>query len=157
MAAQSTYISPSDLFRRFRQMPETRQLVEDCYLDEDLLCAAQRFYGSEEFRAVVGYVRPWQGCKRARVLDLGCGNGVSSLAWHWAGYNVVAVEPDRSDVVGIQALLPVIRAGRIEVDVCAAVGEHLPFRSGSFDVVYVRQVLHHVPDLGLTAREVRRV
>jgi ubiquinone/menaquinone biosynthesis C-methylase UbiE len=157
MSVQSEYVSTADLFRRFRRMPDMRQLVEECYLDEDVLCAARRFYASAEFAAVLGYARPRRQPRPPRVLDLGCGSGVSSLAWAWAGCSVMAVEPDRSDVVGLQALLPVLRASHYDVRVCAALGEQLPFRAGSFDVVYVRQVLHHITDLDETAREVRRV
>ena len=141
----------------FRHIPEMRKLVEECYLDEDLLQAAKRFYISEEFRAVMECVF----CKGIRapslVLDLGGGNGVASLAWAWAGYRSVLVEPDDSDVIGLGAIVPHVRKGKSNISVCAAIGEILPFRDETFDIVYLRQVLHHVWHLERVCAEVYRV
>ena len=134
-----------------------RQLVEDCYYDEDVLGAAKRFSQSEEFSAVLGYISSEIRRAPASVLDLGGGNGVASLAYHWAGYEVVMVEPDDDDVVGTGAVAPLLRRRELRVRVCKAVGERLPFAKETFDIVYSRSVLHHVPDLDTVCAEVCRV
>lgn len=85
-----------------------------------------------------------------RILDYGCGNGnlVSLLRMHGA-------EAYGCDVFyegGAFQLLPdastYIR--RMEAD-------RIPFDDHSFDVVISNQVLEHVPDIDLVAREIARV
>jgi len=142
---------------RFRQMPEMRRLVEDCYYDEDLLEAAKRFHQSEEFAAVISSLRPRTAGTRASVLDLGGGNGVASLAFCWSGFRAVLAEPDHSQAVGLGAIAPVQKQEGNDVGLCAAIGEALPFDDSTFDVVYTRQVLHHVSSLEVVCAEVFRV
>jgi SAM-dependent methyltransferase len=145
------------VMERFRQMPEMRKLVEDCYYDEDLVRAAKRFYDSEEFSAVKEYLHQSNTAEPGVVLDLGGGNGVASLACQWAGWRAVLAEPDYSDVVGLGAIATILKQTAYDVSPCAALGERLPFGNGTFDVVYTRQVLHHVPDLEAVCGEVFRV
>jgi len=134
-----------------------RKLVEDCYYDEDLLLAAKRFYESEEFSAVKGYLDLSDTEKPGLVLDVGGGNGVASLACRWAGWHPMLAEPDYSDVVGLGAIAPCLKQAGYDIGLCAAIGEALPFAGSTFHVVYTRQVLHHVPDLEAMCSEVFRV
>ena len=150
-------ITKGELFSRFRRMPEMRKFVEENYLDEDLLQAAKRFYGGEEFQAILDYVAHRGIGTRSSVLDLGGGNGVASLAWAWAGHRVILVEPDNSDIVGLGSISPHVRQGEYDIGLCCAVAERLPFLNNTFDVVYARQVLHHVPDLDTVCAEVYRI
>jgi SAM-dependent methyltransferase len=75
------------------------------------------------------------------VLDSGCGNGrYAKLANDW-GARVVAVDISSAVEtaqrnVGIRADVGVVQADLFK----------LPFRSGTFDVVYSIGVLHHTPD-----------
>jgi len=146
-----------EVFKHFRQLPEMRRLVEDCYLDEDILGAAERFYRSEEFSSVIENISSQGISAPGLVLDLGGGNGIASLAYHWAGYKVILAEPDDDDIVGIGAIASSIRRGEYKVGLCKAVGEHLPFPNCTFDIVYARSVLHHVGDLDAVCAEVYRV
>jgi hypothetical protein len=45
-------MTTDEVFTQFRQAPEMRHFVKKCYLDEDVLEAARRFYASEEFEAL---------------------------------------------------------------------------------------------------------
>ena len=150
-------LTAGQVIERFRQMPEMRKLVEDCYYDEDLLYAAKRFYESEEFSAVKGYLDLSNTGKPGLLLDVGGGNGVASLACRWAGWRPVLADPDYSDVVGLGAIAPCLKQTGYDIGLCAAIGEALPFADNTFDVVYTRQVLHHVPDLQAMCGEVFRV
>lgn len=148
-------LTPGQVFARWRAMPEKAALVRSCYYD-DVQDAARRFVASDEFREV----RSWaaaRGVTGGRVLDLGGGNGVAALAWKWTGFDAILLEPDADEIVGYGAL----RSVRVQPDfalrVCAGIGEHLPFAAGSLDIVYSRQVLHHVSSLDAVAAEVRRV
>ncbi len=150
-------LTAGQIIERYRQMPEMRKLVEDCYLDEDLLHAARRFSESEEFSTVLEYLDSKAIRAPALVLDLGGGNGVASLAYNWAGYRVVLAEPDCGDVVGLGAIAPRMKQAEYNIGLCAAIGENLPFPDGTFDIVYTRQVLHHTSELSSVCMEIHRV
>lgn len=80
-------MTPGQVFKHFRQVPEMRRLVEDCYLDEDVSGAAERFYKSEEFSRVMEYIFSRGISAPGLVLDLGGGNGIASFAYHlWKFY-----------------------------------------------------------------------
>jgi ubiquinone/menaquinone biosynthesis C-methylase UbiE len=147
-------MTPGEVFKMFRQMPNKRELVEACYLDEDLLKAAHRFYESDEFQSALCLhsIRP-----DSRVLDLGGGCGTASLAWYWAGHRVVLVEPDPDPIVGTGALKPIVAQNDFNIEIAGAFSESLPFSNQSFDVFYARQVLHHVTSLEQTCSEAYRV
>jgi SAM-dependent methyltransferase len=83
-----------------------------------------------------------------RILDLGCGVGAF----------VRRLREFSSDVYGTYIDSGYLREGAKEVpNLGLAVGEHLPFADGSFDVVLLHEVLEHVSDDQATLREVRRV
>lgn len=150
-------MTAGEVFRLFRQLPEMRKLVEDCYYDEDLLGAAKRFYESEEFSAMLGYISSRGKQAPGIVLDLGGGNGVASLACQRAGFRAILAEPDDDEVVGTGAIAPFLRTDEFRIGICKALGEHLPFAKGVFDIVYSRSVLHHVRDVDIVCLEVFRV
>ena len=96
--------------------------------------------GSQLEAMVRGYVKP-----EASVLDLGCGRGgVVELIWR----NVklaAGLDPDIPSLTGHRAPgMPILRG----------VGEHLPFASGSFDLVVSVWVLEHLKEPLTVFREV---
>lgn len=150
-------VSVGDAVRWFRTLPEMRSLVENCYWDEDRCAALGRFRASDEFGEILAVLRCHGVRPGALVLDLGAGNGTAAHALLSAGYRTVALEPDGDDTVGYRAIEQLNVAAARAVPAVAALAEWLPFKSAAFDAVYCRQVLHHVPDLGAAARELRRV
>lgn len=75
------------------------------------------------------------------VLDAGCGMGrFADVVSRWGG-NVVGIDLSLA-VEAAHANL----AGRENVRILQADLFHLPFRPGTFDVVYSLGVLHHTPD-----------
>ncbi len=137
-----------------RRDPASADLVRSSYLDEDATAASDRFSDSEEFRETLRIVVA--AGSLGRVLDLGAGTGIASRAFALAdAHLVVAVEPDLSDVVGLGCLVEVTRD--LPVVPVAAYGHRLPVASESVDVVYCRQVLHHIPDLHPALAECARV
>jgi ubiquinone/menaquinone biosynthesis C-methylase UbiE len=148
--------STGEIIEYWRTLPEKRQLIENIYYDEDVLAAAHRYANSAEFKAILDLIYK-QNIVSGQVLDIGGGNGVAALAWHLSGFTSHLVEPDMSDVVGIGALLPVLdRLGNVVTSV-RAIGETLPYANASFDVVFGRQVLHHMTNLHQACAEIRRV
>jgi len=86
-----------------------------------------------------------------RVLDLGSRDGqhLVSLADRF-GWRTFGVEPAPANLAQSQLVAPGLPVAR-------AVGERLPFRSGVFDLVWVRDVLIHVEPLVDAFAEMGRV
>ena len=150
-------MSAEDAIRQLSHDPALKPLLFHSYIDEDVVCAALRFARGEEFQTAASLV--WAAGIRppARVLDLGAGRGIASLAWALRGYDVTAVEPDPSALVGSGAIRQLQERTNIPITVVEDVGEHLPLADGSFDLVYVRQTLHHASDLHQMCAEAARV
>lgn len=133
--------------------PARQQLVRDCYYDRPALAAAERYRASEEWAAIAALLpRP-----AGRVLDLGAGHGITSFALARIGWQVTALEPDPSELVGRGAIRTLAAAEGLRIDVMEGAGESIPLPDAQFDVVFARAVLHHARDLGVLCREVARV
>jgi SAM-dependent methyltransferase len=127
--------------------------VKACFYDDPLIAAAERYHSSTEWRAV----RELIGLARGRALDIGAGRGISSFALAKDGWETIALEPDASHIVGAGAIRALAEVGNIGIEVAETWGEELPFESQSFDLVHIRQVLHHARDLNQLCREIGRV
>src|SRR5438105_1392169 len=139
-----------------REDPQHRELIYDAYLTADLHKNCQRFADSAEFAAVLALIKVHRPGARD-VLDIPSGNGIAACAFARAGFNVVAVEPDPSKSVGRGAIATCLAAEGLDAKIVNAFGEKLPFEAASFDVVYVRQGLHHAQDLKAMVGEYARV
>lgn len=143
--------------RWLREQPEYSKVIEFSYLDEDNLAAAKRFSTSEEFAEIVKLLK-LDKLSKLKILDLGCGNGIASYAFASLGHNVYAVDPDISEDVGLGAtsrLASTVNNGSIST--FQADAESLPFLDSIFDIVYVRQSLHHFANLHKGLTECSRV
>jgi SAM-dependent methyltransferase len=91
------------------------------------------------------------------VLDIGAGRGISSYALAFGGWQVVALEPDPSSLVGCGAIRELARETSLPIRVKEAYGEAMPFDDNTFDLVHGREVLHHARDLSKLCLEAARV
>jgi len=91
------------------------------------------------------------------MLDIGAGRGIASFAFAKDGWQVTALEPDQSDIVGSGAIKNLADHENLAITVVNEWGETLPFDNSSFDLVYVRAVLHHARDLQRFCSEIVRV
>ena len=139
-----------------RNMPEHQKLVYDAYLTRDLVDNSQRFYNSEEFKETLKLIKKYKP-DASEVLDIPAGNGIATYAFLKAGFLVTAVEPDSSDMLGRGAIKFVTDACKFACNIVNSYGEELPFEDEKFDVVYVRQGLHHAHDLLQMLKEYYRV
>lgn len=139
-----------------RRDPVHRQLIHDAYLTADLAGNCRRFAESAEFEETLRLIRAYRPGAR-EVLDIPAGNGIATWALVKAGFNVTAVEPDPSSSVGRGAIASCLAAAHLDACIVDAYGEKLPFETKSFDVVYVRQGLHHAHDLKAMVAEYARV
>ncbi len=81
------------------------------------------------------------------VLDVGCGNG---------GF-VRACLDNGIDAIGVEAFSPASRlAASTGASVLQATGESLPIATGAFDLVRLKEVLEHVQQPLVLAKEMRR-
>jgi len=143
-----------------RANPAYSDLVKEAYLGGDLKDNVERFYSSQEFRETKRELKQLLGdLKGLYLLDIGAGNGISTIAFAKLGINVVALEPDPSSIIGAEAIRKNARIHGLEekVKVEEAWGESLPFEDGAFDIVYGRQVLHHAHELNSFVKEASRV
>src|SRR6266436_1951418 len=81
----------------------------------------------------------------ARVLDVGCGDGL-----------LARLIMDRRSDIQISGIDVLVRSGT-KISVSAFDGSTIPFPDKSFDVVMFIDVLHHTPDPMVLLREAARV
>ena len=139
-----------------RSDPEHQELIFNSYLTGDLVANCERFAASAEFSEVLKLVARFAPGARS-LLDMPGGNGIATYAFARAGFDVTSVEPDPSPRVGRGAIDYVLRATGLSAKIVDAWGEALPFEASSFDVVYVRQGLHHARQLPRMLAELARV
>ena len=90
----------------------------------------------------------------ASLLEIGCGMGSDLLQFARGGALCTGIDltPRSIDITRHRFALYDQKASLMISD-----GEHLPFKSNSFDVVYSNGVLHHTPDTAGAIQEVHRV
>lgn len=138
---------------QLRNKPEFTQAVLDNYFEADIQASADRFLASEEFNSLMKLVPD----NAKNVLDIGAGRGIVTYAFAKSNLQTYALEPDPSNDVGAGAINYLSTQNNLGIQVAETFGEQLPYADNFFDVVYVRQVLHHANDLGKFCKEVQRV
>ena len=138
--------------------PSFTSLVRHTYIDTDLSANVERFRVGAEFIETQSILKEYIDLPRIKLLDIGAGNGVASIAFALLGSQVTSMEPDKSNTIGRSAIEAVLKEYQLNnVTVVDGFGEELPFENESFDVVYIRQALHHAADLPLFVKEATRV
>jgi ubiquinone/menaquinone biosynthesis C-methylase UbiE len=89
-----------------------------------------------------------------RLLEVGCGMGTDLLQFARGGARCTGIDLTPRSVEITRHRFKLYGA---DGNFMISDGEHLPFRTESFDVVYSNGVLHHTPDTAGAIREVHRV
>jgi ubiquinone/menaquinone biosynthesis C-methylase UbiE len=139
-----------------RNDPKHKDLIYNSYLSKELIDNAKRFKSSGEFQEVLKIINNLNPNART-IMDMPGGNGIATYAFAFSGYEVTTVEPDDSDDVGRGAIEFVLQQSNLKANVIEAYGENLPFKDSSFDIIYVRQGLHHANNLKKMLQEISRV
>ncbi len=140
-----------------RKNPDYSQILYDSYLNDDSVKNVNRFRDSEEYRETMQIIHNHFPLAK-KILELGSGTGMSAAAFALDGYEVVATDPDQGKVAGCEAIRNLKNALSLSnLTVINTHGESLPFENTSFDLVYVRQTLHHANDLNKMTAEIARV
>ncbi len=153
MNADNTFLNWEEAVEWLLHQPEQAQLVIDCYYDNPLSGAAERYWHSNEWLAVKERLSGRHG----KALDVGAGRGIASYALAKEGFAVTALEPDSSTLVGAGAIRGLAEESGLPIQVVEDYSETLPFADSEFEVVFARAVLHHTSDLELACREYFRV
>lgn len=92
--------------------------------------------------------------KSGKLLDFAAGTCWTSNIFADEGYDVLALEMNRSDLCG----LGIFKKYREKMPFRAVTGdcEHAPIKEGIFDVVFCHQALHHAGDLDIMVFEMAR-
>jgi ubiquinone/menaquinone biosynthesis C-methylase UbiE len=148
-----------ETIKYIRTKPEYKWLIENGFYEEQLELNVERFKICEEFietKKLISSILPLNS--QTRLLDIGSGNGISSLAFALDGVQVVSVEPDPSDTVGTGAIMKLKDHYNLSnLTVHQGFAEELKFPDNSFDIVHARQCMHHANDLDLFVKECARV
>lgn len=141
-----------DAVRSLIEDPAQAELSRQCYFDLPLANSAKRFHASEEWASVRKRLP-----KVGRALDVGAGNGIVSFALARDGWDVTAVEPDPSGLVGADAVRTLARDTATPIKVVEGLSNDIGTADGQFDAILVRQVFHHAPDIDDFARDLFRL
>lgn len=136
----------------YKNQPDNEINILYNYFDDDVLEAAQRYEASSEFKEILALL---EGCEH--ILDIASGRGITSYAFAKNKKNVVALEPDKSDLVGNGSMKILMSQSDKKFEIVESYCEELPFGDGSFDAVFVRQGVHHFHDLDKSINEIFRV
>ncbi len=154
MNADAKFRSWEDAVQWLRNEPAQQELVRAAFYDDPLSAAALRYWQCSEWREVQSLL----GAARGRsALDIGAGRGIASFALSRDGFEVTALEPDPSNLVGAGAIRALATSEKLAIRVVQDVSENLPFESASFDIVFARAVLHHTKNLRTACAEIFRV
>ncbi len=99
----------------------------------------------------------WNIPKDATVLDIGSGVGTFVLACRRRGLHAFGIEPDRIGAGGSLTSIQIAKRRLEDQPFSVALGEQLPFRDRSFDLITMNQVMEHVSDQSAVLFEAARV
>lgn len=107
-------------------------------------------------QAVSGQAGAQEALPYERALELGCGTGFFLLNLMQAG---VAEKGSVTDLSPGMVKVALRNAGHLNLDVDGRVAdaETIPYEDNTFDLVVGHAVLHHIPDVEQSLREVLRV
>lgn len=140
MMETSVSETPLQLRQRMREFYETSETYKE------LLAAHDEAYLRHYVTLVLRYAPP-----DAKILDLGCGNGISARLLNQADYDVVGT--DISPLFLEEARN--WENPKLRYQVCDVL--ELPFDNESFDVICSNELIEHLPDVETALKEMIRV
>lgn len=146
-----------EIIIKIRTESKFADLVDLAYFEEELKLNIERFRVRDEYIETLKLIRKYQPNAK-NLIDIGAGNGVASISFAMDGFNVTALEPDPSSTIGagaIRILKDEFKLNNLEI--VESFGEVMPFKNESFDVVYIRQAMHHANDLNKFINECSRI
>ena len=137
-----TPVSETSLSTRQRM----REFYETSETYKGLLDAHDEVYLQHYVELVTRYAQP-----RSKVLDLGCGNGISARLLSQADFNVVGTDISPLFLEDARAW----ENPKLRYQVCDVM--ELPFENGSFNIICSNELVEHLPDVETALTEMIRV
>ncbi|MGB9595394.1 MAG: class I SAM-dependent methyltransferase [Candidatus Poribacteria bacterium] len=128
------------------QREKLKQFYETSEDYKKLLSAHNREYLKTYVDIVVKYAKP-----ASKILDLGCGNGLSSKMINEFGYNVIGTD------ISHFFLVDSLKFQNESLSYCVCDVLDLPFCDESFDVVCSNELIEHITDASKSLLEMIRV
>ena len=139
--------------QEFSAVPEReplRQQMREFYQTSEaykgLLAAHDEAYLRHYVELVTRYAPPG-----SKILELGCGNGISARLINQAGYDVVGTDISHLFLQEARAW----ENPQLQYQVCDVL--ELPFETQSFDVICSNELIEHLPDVETALAEMIRV
>jgi len=146
-----------ETIRMIQSNPEHAILVRDAYLSSNLKDNALRFEASIEFAESLKLVKQYAPTGKT-LLDIGAGNGISSVAFAKNKFDVIALDPDPSEIVGTGAIKKLAAEFNLQnLRILESSAEKIDLPNSSVDIVYVRQAMHHAANLNQFIAECSRI
>ena len=93
--------------------------------------------------------------KNSKILDLGCGNGISSRLLNQANFDVVGTDISPLFLQDARNWENLHDGPKLRYQVCDVL--ELPFEDESFDVICSNELIEHLPDVETALKEMVRV
>lgn len=137
-------------------MSDERYIIEEQFHDTKALEGVNDFYKFGALEIADLFLWSWMGDLQGKhVLEIGCGDGGSTVRFARMGANVSCI-----DISGEMVELTKKRANECgvssKVNARKMTGEQLDFPDQQFDIIYGHSVLHHL-DLQLAKQHLARV
>lgn len=123
-----------------------REFYETSETYKSLLAAHDETYLRHYVELVIRYAPP-----HSKVLDLGCGNGISARLLNQADFDVVGTDISSLFLEEAQAW----ENPRLRYQICDVM--ELPFEDESFNVICSNELVEHLPDVETALTEMIRV
>ena len=123
-----------------------REFYETSETYKKLLDAHDEVYLRHYVELVIRHAPP-----NSKILDLGCGNGISARLLNEANFDVVGTDISPLFLKEAQKWVN----PRLQYHVCDVV--ELPFESESFNVICSNELIEHLPDVEIALTEMIRV
>ncbi len=121
-----------------------KSLVENAYFSANLESNVEKYRNSSEFKETLSELSKLKTGSPLKILDLGAGNGISTISLALEGHSVTALEPDKSDTIGAGAIKILKEKYQLNnVDILECYAEDIPKEKSNYDVVFARQAMHH--------------